>query len=247
MKNGELALLLNEKNSFLVEVGSNKLHTQDGIIDLKFLAKKKIGDEIKSHLGRKFKIVKPTLLDTLNKRMKRLPQIIMTKDAAAIIANTGVMPQSLVVDAGTGSGFLTIFLANYLPLGKVVTYEKNKRFAKVAKENIKKSRLPNIKLKQKDITKGIDEKNVDLITLDMNHPEQVIKHAHRALVAGGWVVVYSPFIEQVAAVVKKLKRKNFSNIKVIENIVREWEVEKASRPKTIGLMHTGFLTFARKI
>jgi len=247
LKNGELVLLLSEKNSFLVEVGSGKLHTQDGIVDLKTLVKKKIGDEIKSHLGRKFKIVKPNLLDVLNKRMKRLPQIIMTKDAAAIIANTGVMPRSLVVDAGTGSGFLAIFLANYLPVGKIVTYEKNKKFAKVANENIKKSRLPNIKLKQKDITKGIDEKNVDLITLDMNHPEQVIKHAHRALAAGGWVVVYSPFIEQVAAVVKELKKKNFRSIKIIENIVREWQVEKASRPKTVGLMHTGFLTFARKI
>jgi tRNA (adenine57-N1/adenine58-N1)-methyltransferase len=152
------------------------------------------------------------------------------------------------VDAGTGSAFLSIFLANYIRPGKVVTYENEKRFVKTARQNIKDSGLSKfIVMRQKDITRGIMEKNVDLITLDMKDSEKVVRHACRALSPGGYLVVYSPYIEQVTKVVKEMERKGFSNIKTVENIVREWQVEKYTRPKTVGLMHTGFITFARKM
>ena len=248
MKEKDLALLLSQDSSYLVEVTSGKLNTKDGIFELDKLKKKKFGDKIKTHLGKEFVIVKPNLKDILERKIKRMPQIIMPKDISSILAYTTVSQGSLVVDAGTGSAFLAIFLANYVKPGKVVTYEKNKRFAKVARENIKASGLSKfIKLKEKDITKGIDEKNVDLITLDLKNAEKVIKHAYKALKAGGYLVVYSPYIEQVISVLKKIQKFNFCEIKTLENIVREWQFEKYTRPKTLGIMHTGFLTFARKV
>lgn len=248
MKEKELVLLLSKDSNYITEVGKGKLHTRDGIFDLNDLKKKKFGDKTKTHLGKEFKIVKPTITDVLEKKLKRLPQIMMPKDIALILACTGVSPGSLIVDAGTGSGFLVIFLASYIKPGKIVTYEDDKRFVKVARENIKNSGLSKfIKLKQKDITKGIDERNVDLITLDMKNSEKVVKHVHKALKPGGYLVVYSPYIEQVIAVTKEIEKKGFFNIKTVENIVREWQVEKYTRPKTVGLMHTGFLTFARKV
>ncbi len=247
MKEGNIVLLIAKDVSYLTEIRKGKLHTQDGIFDLNELKKKSFGEKIKTHLKKEFVIVKPNIVDILEKKAKRLPQIIMPKDVGLIIAYTGISPDSLVVDAGTGSGFLAIFLANYVRLGKVVTYEKNKKFAKIAKENISLSGLTNIKLKQKDIMKGIDEKNVDLITLDMKDAEKVIGHAYKALKPGGWLVVYSPYIEQVISVVKEIEKKNFSNVKTIENMVREWQIKEGARPKTIGIMHTGWLTFARKV
>ncbi len=248
MKNGELILLLSEDKFYLVEVSNKTFNTQSGIIDLKKLKKKNFGNKIKTHLGKEFSIVKPNIKDILEKKIKRLPQIIMPKDIALIISYTGIEPRSLVVDAGTGSGFLAMFLANYIKPGKVVTYENNKRFIKTTKNNIRISGLSKfIRLKQKDILKGIDEKNVDLITLDMKNAEKVINHAWKALKTGGYLVVYSPHVEQVISVWKEIKKKGFSYVKTVENIVREWQVEKITRPKTIGLMHTGFLTFARKV
>lgn len=158
------------------------------------------------------------------------------------------MPGSLVVDAGTGTGYLSIFLANYLKPGKVVTYEKDGIFAKSAKQNIKSSGLEKfIKLKQKNILRGIDEKNVDLVTLDMQYAEKVVKHAYAALKYGGWIVVYSPYVEQVKAVVNEIKRKGFSEVKTVENIVRLWDVREHTLPQRSGIMHTGFITFARKV
>lgn len=248
MREKELVLLISKESSYLVEVSSKKINTKDGILDLSLLKEKNFGDRIKTHLGKEFIIAKPNITDILEKRMKRLPQIIMPKDAALILAYTGIGQGSLVVDAGTGSGFLAIFIANYIKPGKVVTYENNKKFLKVAKENIKDSGLSKIiKLKQKDITKGIDEKNVDLITLDLKDAEKVIEYAYKALKPGGWLVVYSPYIEQVISVFREIEKLNFSQIKIFENVVREWQIEKYARPKSFGLMHTGFLTFARKI
>jgi len=142
---------------------------------------------------------------------------------------------------------LCIFIANYVPNGKVVTYEIRDDFYKIAKRNIRILGLKNVEIKKKDITKGIDEKNVDLITLDLKGVEKVIKHAYRALKPGGWLVVFSPFIEQVIKVRKEIERRSFTQIKTVENIVREWKVEKCTRPVTVGLVHTGFLTFARKV
>lgn len=239
-------MLLGRKN-YLVKVSDEKFHTEFGIIDLSKLLKKNFGDKIKSHSGEEFVIVKPTLIDILMKKAKRLPQIVTPDDASLILANTGISTNSLIVDAGSGSGFLSIFLAHYCNRGKVVTYEKNKRFAEVAKHNIKLIGLENIKVKEKDILKGIDEKNVDLITLDMENAEKVVEKAHKALKIGGWIVVYSPYIEQVKKIVKEFEKFRFTNIKTIENIRREWQVGKFTRPHTLGVMHTGWLTFGRKI
>lgn len=180
-------------------------------------------------------------------KLKRGPQIITPKDASLILAYTGVMPGSKVVDAGSGSGHLAIFLANYLRPGKVYTYEKDERFVKIVKDNIKVSDLSKfVTLRYADITKGIKERNIDLITLDLKDAKKVVKLAYERLKVGGSIVVYSPTIEHLMGAVKEMKKVGFDSIKTIENIVREWKVDYTTRPKTMGIMHTGFLTFAKK-
>ncbi len=189
---------------------------------------------------------KTNLLDIL-KKLKRLPQIVTPKDASLILGYTGISPNSLVIDAGAGSGFLSIFLAYYCREGKVITYEKRSDFARVVRENVKLSGLKNIVVKEKDILEGIEEKNVDLITLDMKGAEKVVKNAFQILKPGGWLVVYSPYIEQVILVRNEMERLDFNKIKTVENIVREWRVGRHTLPEVSGVMHTGWLTFARKI
>jgi len=240
-------LLLARDESYLVAVEDRKINTNSGIIDLGKLKKKRIGQKIRTHLGKEFVIAKPTLIDFMNKKLKRLPQIVMPKDAAMILAYTGIPTNAKVVDAGTGSGFMAIFLGYYLKDGKIVSYEKRKEFANIARENIKILGLKNVKIKNKDILHGIDEKNVDLITLDMKDAEKVVENAFKSLKPGGWLVVYSPYIEQTIKVLDKLKQMNFTDVKTIEVICREWQHQKYTRPRTVGLMHTGFLTLARKV
>jgi len=188
---------------------------------------------------------KINLLDIL-KKLKRLPQIVTPKDASLILGYTGISPDSLIVDAGSGSGFLCIFLAYYCRKGKVITYEKRSDFAKLVKKNVKLSGLKNIVVKEKDILEGIKEKNVDLVTLDMKGAENVIKNAFQILKPGGWLVIYSPYIEQVISVRNEIENLEFNQIKTVENIVREWRVGRHTLPEVSGVIHTGWLTFARK-
>ena len=233
-------LLLSDDESYLAETGRD-LHTKSGVIKAN---KIKIGKVVRTHLGKEFLAVKPTIRDVLRKA-ERGAQVILPKDVAMILGYTGISADSVIVDAGSGSGYAAIFLANYVPNGKVVTYENDKRFVKIVQKNVKASESSNIKVKRADVTRGIKERNVDLVLLDLQNADKVVKHAYNSLKGGGYLVVYSPTVDHL---VKSLKavRKRFIGIETVENIVREWQTERTVRPKTMGLMHTGFLTFARK-
>lgn len=246
MKAGHLALLISGDVSYLVSVSKQNFNTKYGLIKISELAKKNFGDKVKTSTGYEFTVAKPNLLDILHHKVKRTAQVILPKDVSLILAYTGLMPDSLAVDSGTGTGYLAIFLANYLPRGKVVTYERDKRFWKIAAENFKASGLENIQFKKKNF-KHATEKNADLVSLDLENPEKYIDKAYKILCAGGWLSIYTPTIDSLLKVRKSLVRKKFIEVKTVENIVREWQMTKTVRPKTIGLMHTGFLTFARKI
>jgi len=139
-----------------------------------------------------------------------------------------------------------MFLAN---LGcEVYTYENDKRWFEIAKKNFQRFGFKNIHLKFKDILKGIDEKNVDMITIDMKDAQKIVKDAYSKLKSGGFMVFYSLHIEQIQKIYKELRKYKFSKVKYLENIQREWQIEGSTytRPKTEMLGHTGFLVFARK-
>ncbi|MFH0956372.1 MAG: methyltransferase domain-containing protein [Candidatus Aenigmatarchaeota archaeon] len=188
-------------------------------------------------------------LPDVMKKLQRGPQIITLKDAAMISAFTGMGPGDLVVDAGAGSGFLAVYMGNLVrPEGKVVSYEKREDFAELAARNVKKAGLEQyVQVKLKDIFLGIDEKDVDVITLDMPEPWHVIEHAKGALKDGGYMVSYVPSVEQFRQFVLACQEKGLIHEKTIECMVREMLVkERGTRPENVALVHTGYLTFIRK-
>jgi tRNA (adenine57-N1/adenine58-N1)-methyltransferase len=183
------------------------------------------------------------------KKLKRGPQIITLKDAGIISAFTGISSGDLVVDAGTGSGFLAIYMGNLVkPTGKVVSYERRPDFAGLAKRNVKKAGLEEyVEVKDGDIYEGISEKDVDVITLDVAEPWNAVAHAKKALKEDGFLVSYSPTIEQVRHFVDECKGSGLRHEKTIECTVREMVLhERGTRPQIKGIMHTGYITFVRK-
>ncbi len=246
---GERVILLDERGrKYLVKLDKKMLHTNFGTIDLAEIIGKKSGDRVKSHMGKDFIVLKPSMVDYLQK-IRRAPQIMLPKDAAQIVANTGVGPGSLVVDAGVGSGSLAIFLGNLVrPNGRVVSYELREDFAKVARENIRMVGLDDIvTVKLKDVYEGIDENDVDLVSLDLPQPELALPHAERALKVGGYLSSYLPCVEQIQGLYAAFQNTSFGSFKTIECLVREMEVKKTcTRPSSRMIAHTGYLTFARK-
>lgn len=245
IKRGDYVLLLSKQRSYLVKVENKKLNTDFGVVNIAELVNKNYGCIVQTHLKHNFVVVKPSIVDFLNKKAKMLPQAVRPKDAALILSFTGINSDSIIVEAGTGSAWLTLFLANYVK--QVYSYEKREDFYQNAKRNVELSGMKNITLKHKDILQGIDETNVDAVILDMLHAERAVSLAFNALKPGGWLVVYSPYIEQVKAVTAEIKKYNFAQPVTVENIVRQWDVRQHTLPKRQGLLHTGFLTFARKL
>jgi len=238
-------IISKEGKTFYIRDTSKDYHCQFGLIKAKDL-KRKDGSVIKTNTKKELIIFSPSFIDSY-KKIKRGAQIITRKDASIIIAETGVNKDSKVVDAGAGSGALACFLANICK--EVTTYDIRADFIKIVKQNKEFLNLKNLKIKNKNIYDGITEKNIDLMTLDLPEPWKAIETIEKALKVGGFLVSYSPTIPQVMDFVNALNsNKKFLHIKTIELIQREWEVEERKvRPKTTQTVHTGFLSFARRI
>ncbi len=207
---------------------------------------KKNGEIIKDNKGKNFLIFESTFIDDY-KRLKRLPQTIPLKDIGLILAETGVGKTSKVLDSGTGSGALTIMLANFVK--EVHSYDVREDHLKVAQDNVDFLKIKNVKLKKHDINEGISEKNFDLITLDLPEPWKAIKHCIGSMNVGAFIVCYSitvPQLEDFVGAVRKEEKLLYT--KTVEIQERLWEVDgRKVKPKTISIGHSGFLTFVRKV
>ncbi len=230
-------IITNKEEKYYWDKGD--LHTKSGMFKEEDIKNKSI-IELK---GDKFFVLDANFQDRTEKIL-RGPAIIVRKDIGAILAHVDIDKYSTVLDAGIGSGMLSIFLSKFVK--QVIAYENNKDFLNIAKKNIESLNIKNINLKEKDIYSGIDGKNLDLITLDLKEPSLVLKHALKSLKKGKYLVSYLPNITQVIALINNAN--GFFVEKVLENIEREWLIdERRARPKNIILGHTGFLVFMRKI
>ncbi len=225
-----------QDNKYLWERGD--LHIFQGVVKEKDIK----NGIIETHLGKRLIVFDASFVDKLEK-IKRGPAILTKKDIGEIISYTGINSKSKVVDAGAGCGVLAAYFAGISK--NVVSYEKNKEFYELAKKNIEFLNV-RVKLKNKDIYEDIDEKNLDLITLDLLEPWKAVKNARKSLKCGGFLVCYLTNINQMNILFKELK--GFYVERVIETIEREWIVDDIKvRPKNTGILHTGFLLFARRI
>jgi len=179
------------------------------------------------------------------RKLKRGPQVILPKDIGIILAYSCVDKNSVCVDAGSGSGWLAVSLARICK--QVYSYDIREDFLKIAEHNRVSLGLENIVFKLGDVCKKIDEKDIDLVTLDFPSSEKALKNAKKALKPEGMVVGYLPHMEQVKKFVEKLEKLKFFDTYTVEVVVRDLLVRKeGTRPTNMGLWHTAYLVFARK-
>lgn len=234
------------KHSFLVEKFEGELHTHHGIIDLQELKTKDYGQEVRTHLGVRYKIL-PFKPADFFRHFKRGATPIMPKDIGAIIAYTGLSPDSLVFDAGTGSGVLAAYLAYFNKFGEVVTVEKRPDFAAIARKNFESAGLKNIHQIVGDAVMIADALKVefDLITLDMKDDVAFIPKAKKILRPGGYVVVYNPYMEAARDVYREMEKQGFKELEAFELLRIDLDVKRVGTRTSTKVWHTGYLVFGR--
>lgn len=245
----DILLYLNPRTTYLVRVEKGRsFHTHKGFVQLDGLIGKEYGVRIESSIGVQFVALEPTVRDYVFK-MSRRTQINYPKDIALIIMFSGIGPGSTVVEAGTGTGALTSVLAFYVRTGgHIYSYEVRQEFMESALKNLERAGVSEyVSLKNKDITGGIDETDVDAVILDLATPWLVVPHAYSALKGSGSLVSFSPTIDQVLKSVEALRENGFVDIETIECLMRGMQVEPGkTRPETLMTAHTGYITSARK-
>ncbi|HGJ64178.1 TPA: methyltransferase domain-containing protein, partial [bacterium] len=216
-------------------------HCSDGVFKAEDL--KKTNGKIKSNTGKEFYIIEASFIDSY-KGIKKQAQTIPLKDLGFILAETGIGTDSIVADAGSGSGGAACFIARYVR--KVYSFDINEKNLQQAKKNAQYFNIENIEFKKVDVYKEIPVKDVDLLLLDLPEPWKAIGAANIAVKHGGFIVIYCPQITQAQQFINEAK--DFLHIKTVEIIEREWKIEgQIVRPKSLSNIHSGFLVLLRKI
>jgi tRNA (adenine57-N1/adenine58-N1)-methyltransferase catalytic subunit len=248
---GDLALLvgLRHKHFIFPLLPGGSFHTHRGILYHDELIGKPWGSQVFSHQGSPFFILQPSLADLLVD-LKRSTQIMYPKDIGFILTSMSVGPGQTVLEAGTGSGSMTVALAYAVgPQGRVVSYERRPEFQALARKNLERLGLNGrVDFKLGDIADGFTETDIDALFLDVPNPWDYVRQVRAALKPGGFFCNLVPTVNQVETLLYALRREHFAFIEVCELLLRYFKPEPTRlRPTDRMVAHTGYLTFARRI
>jgi tRNA (adenine57-N1/adenine58-N1)-methyltransferase len=258
-------LFVREDREYLLAPGDT-LETDLGVLEVP--EDVAAGETVETHLGEEFTARALRGPDLFN-HFERTGAPMMPRDIGLLVGHTGVGGGDRVLDAGTGTGVLAAYLGRCG--ADVTTYERDAAFAEVARENMRLAGVTDrVDVRTGDVTaeldglvdggdgdgddgdNGDDDRETpdrfDVLTLDTQDAPGVVARAPELLADGGYVAVYSPFVEGTREVVAAAREAGLGNVESLETIQREMDFDdRGSRPSTAGVGHTGYLTFARRI
>lgn len=243
------------KNTVLLEAGKI-FHTHRGRIEHDDLVGLPDGSIVTSTNDDDYLALRPLLIDYVMS-MPRGAAIIYPKDAAQILAQADIFPGATVVEAGVGSGALSLWLLRGIgPTGTLASFERREEFADVARGNVTSflgEEPTNWSITIGDLVeelpKTVEPGTVDRIVLDMLAPWECLEASAEALTPGGVVLCYIATVTQLSRVAEALRHTGkFTDPQSSETMVRGWHVEGlAVRPDHRMVAHTGFLLTARRL
>jgi tRNA (adenine57-N1/adenine58-N1)-methyltransferase len=250
-REGDLAQLvgLRHKHFIVTLQAGAKLETHRGVLLHDELIGKQWGTQVFSHLGAPFFLLQPSLADLLLD-LPRSTQIVFPKDIGFILVTMGVGPGKKLLEAGTGSGSMTIAAAFAVgPEGKVITYEAREDMQNLARKNIERVGLSaRVEFKLRNIQQGFDETDADAFFLDVRNPWDYMPQVRAALKPGAFLCSLVPTVNQVENLLRSMRRSRFAFVDVCEILLRYFKPEPSRlRPTDRMVAHTGYLIFGRRI
>ncbi|NNC93438.1 MAG: tRNA (adenine-N1)-methyltransferase [Acidimicrobiia bacterium] len=251
---GDHCLLTDGKGrQFLITLKSGgTFHFHNGMLAHDDVIGQPRGSMVQSSLGGRLVAVVPRLADYIL-NMKRGAQVVYPKDLGAIMVWGDIGPGMAVLEAGTGSGALTMALVRAVGSGgRVVSVERRDDHAEHARRTLDAyfGGVPaNVDLRIGEVADHIADVAPDRLVLDLPEPFGVVDAATESLPAGAIWVSYVPTIPQVQQTTEALRdARCFAEISNFEILHREWNIDGRSvRPDHRMVGHTGFITVARKI
>ena len=249
---GDQALILDRRGRrYLAKLDSSAdFHSHLGNVPHTDIIGKAEGVRLATNRGHRLLAVKPTMAD-FTRQMPRIATVVYPKDLGAIITFGDIFPGARVLEAGAGSGAVTITLLRAVgDSGHVTSYDVRQDMIDRARANVEamSGDTSRLTLKLGDVYEGFEEADLDRIVLDLPEPWQVVRHAAKALVPGGLLLSFLPTVLQFHELTKELRHQGeFDMIETMEVLLRPWSVGGRSvRPAQRMVSHTGFITTARK-
>ena len=239
------------RHSLLLGVGKT-FHTSRGAISHDSLIGGPDGTVVTSGGGVAYTVFRP-LLEEFTVTMPREAAVIYPKDAAQILVQTDIFPGARVLEAGVGSGSLSLHVLRTIgPGGTLYSYERRADFAEVARRNVETffgGPHPAWQLRVGDLVETIGAEPVDRAILDMLAPWECIDAVANVLVAGGMLCCYVATATQLGRTMDTLRAHGgFTEPTGSELTARQWHAEGlAIRPGHSTTGHTGFLIFTRRL
>ena len=227
-------------------------HTHKGWITHDDLIGLPEGSVVSTTAGLKFTAFIPLLADYVLS-MPRGATIVYPKDAAMIVGVADIYPGARVLEAGVGSGALTLSLLRAVgENGSVHSVERRQDFADNAQANIENyfgAPPKNWKLDVGSVQEQGFTQKYDRVILDMLAPWECVSMAAEVLRPGGVFLAYVATTTQLSATAEALKADgHFTEPESSETIVRGWHHEGlAVRPQQRMIGHTGFLIQSRRM
>ncbi len=248
---GDVVMLVGkDRRSFIRTVTPQaRFECHLGVLDHDALVGVRYGAQVHTHLGHKLFVLRPNH-DDIIRHLQREGQIIYPKDLGYIALKLGLRPSARVVEAGTGSGALTLILATLVgPEGHVYSYERRPRMQARAIANLRRfGLLPRVTFHLRDIARGFEEKDVDALFLDVREPWDYLPQARAALRGGGFFGALVPTVNQVQKLAEHLYEGPWFMLEIEELLLRKYKTIPARiRPDDQMVGHTGYLIFARAV
>lgn len=253
---GERILLIDGRGRrYLVTLADGKqFHSHLGALEHDGLIGGPEGVTVRTSGGSTLTAFRPTMADYVLK-MQRGAQVVYPKDAALIVMYADIFPGATVLEAGSGSGALTLALARAVGEGgRVISYEVREDHFSRATANIEAwnegpgPRAGPVELRIGDVFDGIPERNVDRMVLDLPEPWRALGAGTESLAPGGILCCFLPTVPQVSQIVEAMRREGFALVATLEALIRTWNVEGQSvRPDHRMVGHTGFIVTGRKL